>query len=114
MGHARALLALTDAPLQRQAARKVVSGALSVRDTEALVRKLGAPPRPQRSELAASTRDVHTRAAEERMRFALGTKVRIVRRGEGGTIEIEYGSEAELNRLYEYLTAQVSGEPSQN
>jgi ParB family chromosome partitioning protein len=114
MGHARALLALPDAPLQRQAARDVVSGALSVRDTEALVRKLGAPPRPQRSESATATPDVHTRAAEDRIRFALGTKARIVRRGEGGTIEIEFGSEAELNRLYEHLTGQHSTEPSQN
>ena len=38
------------------------------------------------------------------MRFALGTKVRIVRRGHGGTIHIEFGSESELNRLYERLT----------
>jgi hypothetical protein len=40
------------------------------------------------------------------MRFALGTKVRIVRRGEGGTIQIDFGSESELNRLYDYITAR--------
>jgi ParB family chromosome partitioning protein len=110
MGHARALLALPDAPLQRQAARDVISGALSVRDTEVLVKRLGAPPRPRR---VPQPVDVHTRAAEDRIRFALGTKARIVRRGEGGTIEIEFGSEAELNRLYEYLTAQHPLEPGQ-
>jgi hypothetical protein len=42
----------------------------------------------------------------------LGTKAHIVRRGHGGTIEIEFASESELNRLYEYLTAQRPGEPS--
>ena len=47
---------------------------------------------------------MHTRAAEDRLRFALGTKVRIVRRGQGGTIEIAFGSETELNRLYEQIT----------
>jgi hypothetical protein len=59
-------------------------------------------PRATRAEAPAS--DVHTRAAEERLRFALGTKVRIARRGDGGTIEISFGSEAELNRIYEQIT----------
>jgi hypothetical protein len=40
------------------------------------------------------------------MRFALGTKVRIVRRGTGGTVEIDFTSEDELNRLYEFITAR--------
>ena len=111
MGHARAILALPEAPLQRQAARDVVTGGLSVRETEALVKKLGSPPRARAQEVPQSA-DVHTRAAEERIRFALGTKARIVRRGHGGTIEIEFGSESELNRLYEYLTAQRPGEPT--
>ncbi|OFW14295.1 MAG: hypothetical protein A3F70_08195 [Acidobacteria bacterium RIFCSPLOWO2_12_FULL_67_14] len=101
MGHARALLALPDAAAQRQAARDVIARALSVRDTEALARKLAAPSRPG---AAVAAPDVHTRAAEERLRFALGTKVRIIRRRTGGAIEIAFGSEAELNRLYEQLT----------
>ena len=107
MGHARALLALPDAASQRQAARDVIAKSLSVRDTEALVKKLAAPPRPARPEHGGLPADVHTRAAEDRMRFALGTKVRIVRRGEGGTIEISFGSESELNRVYDYITART-------
>ncbi len=104
MGHARALLALSDAAAQKQAAREVVSRALSVRETEQLVRKLAAPHPPAAQDSTTQpTGDVHTRAAEDRMRFALGTKVRIVRRGEGGTVEISFGSEAELNRLYEQI-----------
>ena len=114
MGHARALLALTDAGLQRQAAREVISRALSVRDTEALVRRMGSPARPPRAEAARATTDVHTRAAEDRLRFALGTKVRIVRRAEGGTVEISFGSESELNRIYEYLTDTRAGHPIQH
>ncbi len=102
MGHARALLALPDAATQRQAAREVIARALSVRETEALVKKMASPP-PVRP-AGAKQPDVHTRAAEDRLRFALGTKVRIVRRGSGGAIEIPFGSEAELHRLYEQLT----------
>jgi ParB family chromosome partitioning protein len=102
MGHARALLGLPDGTAQRQAAREVIAGSLSVRDTESLVKKMTTTaPQARKREMAAT--DVHTRAAEDRMRFALGTKVRIVRRGQGGTIQIEFTSEAELNRVYEYL-----------
>jgi ParB family chromosome partitioning protein len=101
MGHARALLALSDHAAQRQASREVISRGLSVRDTEALVKRLAAP---SSAKPAAPANDVHTRAAEDRLRFALGTKVRIARRGKGGTIEISFGSEAELNRIYEHIT----------
>jgi ParB family transcriptional regulator, chromosome partitioning protein len=115
MGHARALLALPDAATQRQAAREVISRGLSVRDTEALVKRLvnqgqGAADREPTREPGARNgepaKDIHTRAAEDRMRFALGTKVRIVRRGSGGTVEVDFASEAELNRIYEYITSK--------
>lgn len=108
MGHARALLGLSDAAAQRHAARDVITRSLSVRDTELLVKKLAAPPATR----TAAAPDVHTRAAEDRLRFALGTKVRIVRRRQGGTIEIEFGSESELNRLYDLLAAATSSRPS--
>ena len=119
MGHARALLALPDAAAQRHAAREVISRGLSVRDTEALVKRLANQPGNGRGNgdrspenPAPGTRnvepaqDVHTRAAEDRMRFALGTKVRIVRRGSGGTVEVDFTSESELNRIYEYITSK--------
>jgi len=111
MGHARALLGLPDDASQRHASREVISRGLSVRDTEALVKKLTAgsssksAPRQVAAGGAAPGKDVHTRAAEDRLRFALGTKVRIARKAQGGTIEIDFGSEDELNRLYELLIA---------
>jgi ParB family chromosome partitioning protein len=112
MGHARAILGLADAAAQRHAAREVIGRSLSVRDTEALVRRLGevpaqAGPRPAKAgDADAQAADVHTRAAEDRLRFVLGTRVRILRRGTRGTVQIEFASEAELNRIYEQLTAQ--------
>jgi ParB family transcriptional regulator, chromosome partitioning protein len=48
--------------------------------------------------------DVHTRAAEDRLKLLLGTRVRIVRHGSRGRIEIEFGSEDELIRIFEQLT----------
>jgi ParB family chromosome partitioning protein len=106
MGHARTLLSLPDAAAQRHAAREVISRSLSVRDTEALVKRLSEPSAPKAARAPAAPADVHTRAAEDRIRFALGAKVQIVRRGTGGTIEIAFDSETELNRLYEHLTAK--------
>jgi ParB family chromosome partitioning protein len=100
MGHARALLALSDEAEQRRMARDVVARGLSVRETESLVKKIG----EERAPATSSPVDVHTRAAEDRLRLVLGTKVRIVRRGTRGRIEIDFGSEDELIRIYEQLT----------
>ena len=103
MGHARALLGLTESAAQRRAAREVVARGLSVRETEGLVKQLGrsTPPQPTGSSVRL---DVHTQAAQDRLRVALGTRVRIVRRGRKGRIEIDFGSENELQRLFEHLT----------
>ena len=102
MGHARALLALADEAAQLRVAREVLSRNLSVRETEALVKKAATPdaPKPEK------TVDVHTRAAEDKLRLSLGTRVRINRKGKGGRIEIEFGTENELQRIYELLTGQ--------
>jgi len=50
--------------------------------------------------------DVHTRAAEDKLRLALGTRVRINRHGKGGRIEIDFVDENELQRLYERLVGE--------
>ena len=100
MGHARALLALSDETDQLRIAREVVAKNLSVRETETIVKK-GMQPAAEREE---KPKDVHTRAAEEKLRFALGTRVRIVRKGKGGKIEVDFQNEDELQRLYEQLT----------
>ena len=100
MGHARALLSLTDEAAQLRVSRDIVARNLSVRETESIVKK------PLRSDVPreAPQKDVHTRTAEDKLRFTLGTRVRIVRKGTGGRIEITFQSEAELDRLYEQLT----------
>ena len=100
MGHARALLSLTDEADQRRVARDVIARGLSVRETEALVRKTSEAAKPAAAP-APKPVDVHTRAAEDRLRLALGTRVRIVRQGSRGRIEIEFGSEDELIRIYD-------------
>ncbi len=97
-GHARALLALEHAEdligLGREAARK----GLSVREVERRVALLRAPTAKKESR-----KDANTRAAEERLRAALGARVEISRRGKGGALRIGFASEAELNRLFDLL-----------
>jgi ParB family chromosome partitioning protein len=106
MGHARALLALAGEQSQRQVAREVKARGLSVRETEALVKREleGATRESRQARPGAAAADVHTRAAEDRLKLQLGTRVRIKRKGKGGRIEIDFTSEDELIRIYEALT----------
>ena len=104
MGHARALLAIADEGSQRQIAREVIARNLSVRETESMVKRIGRDAQAA-AKPAPAVPDVHTRAAEEKLRMALGTRVRINRKGKGGRIEIDFGTEDELHRLYEHLTS---------
>jgi ParB family chromosome partitioning protein len=106
MGHARALLALPGEQSQSQMAREITTRGLSVRETEALVKRTredGERP-PTAARPAPQPPDVHTRAAEDKLKLQLGTRVRIKRKGKGGRIEIDFVNEDELIRIYESLT----------
>jgi ParB family transcriptional regulator, chromosome partitioning protein len=104
MGHARALLSLNDEAEQRRTARDVMARGLSVRETESLVKHLIEAQTAPRQPPSAKPVDVHTRAAEDRLKLMLGTGVRIVRKGSRGRIEIAFNTEAELIRIYDQLT----------
>jgi ParB family chromosome partitioning protein len=104
MGHARALLALQTEADQRRVARDVVARSLSVRETESLVKKMVDSTAQPKEPAPPAPTDVHTRAAEDRLKLLLGTRVRIVRNGARGRIEIDFASEDELIRIYEQLT----------
>jgi ParB family chromosome partitioning protein len=105
MGHARAILALDQEQEQRNFARDIIARGLSVRETEQLVThalaKKDTTVTPPRGEKIL---DVHTRAAQDKLRMALGTKVDIMRRGKGGEIRVAFKNEDELQRIYEILT----------
>jgi ParB family chromosome partitioning protein len=104
MGHARALVSLGDEGDQRRIARDVIARSLSVRETESLVKTMVEGGTSRREPAPPVPVDVHTRAAEERLKILLGTRVRIVRTGTRGCIEIDFVSEEELIRIYEQLT----------
>lgn len=106
MGHARALLALASDAEQRRIAREIVSRNLSVRETESMVRKAAEAKEAAKEASEPPKVDVHTRAAEDRLRLRFGTRVRIVRSGTKGRVEIDFGNEDELIRLFEQLTGE--------
>jgi len=108
-GHARALLGLPTEEAQVAALATVRRRALSVRQTEELVRRTLARMEKERQEAkeAADTAQeawkVETQALEDRLRAALGTKVSLTRSKRGGKLVIHFYSEEELQRIYELI-----------
>jgi ParB family chromosome partitioning protein len=103
MGHAKALLQIEDPALQVEAARRIIREGLSVREAEALGRKVASTGLVSRKGRHLY-KDPHVASVEERLMHALGTKVRLRHRGNKGRIEIEYYSLEELDRLIEILS----------
>lgn len=100
-GHARALLAVEDKEKQYYIACKIFDEKLSVRETEKLVKQI-LTEKPAKKTAIASDDELIYREIEERIRNIVGTKVSIHKRNNNkGTIEIEYYSNEELERLIE-------------
>ena len=100
-GHARALLALSHQDLQRRIARQIIDGGLSVRATEQLVQKASEekPKRPVPIPV-----DPNIKAAETKLRRALGTQVKILQAADGkGKLEISFFNTQDLDRIYSLL-----------
>ena len=100
-GHARALLALPTPEAQIAALKTVTRKALSVRQTEELVRRLLAEPQPPRPK---SQPNPETEALELEFRDTLGTKVDLYRNRKGrGRLVIHFYSEEELQTIYDII-----------
>ena len=104
-GHARALLALVDTTLQREAARRIVAEGLSVRAAEELVRKLlkqSDMPRPSRP----VDRGLYL-GLQQRLSDAFSTKVRITGSSNRGQVVIDFSGRDDLQRLLSMLEGGV-------
>jgi ParB family chromosome partitioning protein len=100
-GHARALLGLPTAEAQVAALRTVIRKALSVRQTEELVRRLLAEPLPKKPQRPPNP---ETQTLEEEFRETLGTKVNLYRNRKGrGRLVIHFYSEEDLQSLYDVI-----------
>ena len=104
MGHARAVLGLPTAEQQVEIAEKAAAQGLSVRQVETLVQELTSDRPKTGSSRKEPSQDPNVKAAVDELERALGTRVRIVELSEQrGRIEIEYYSQAELDRLFQHI-----------
>ena len=105
-GHARALLSLEDTQMQLKAAKEILDKKLSVRETERLVKRLQKEASGEKKEekIKDETLALIYQDLEDRMKSVMGTKVSIHNKDKHkGRIEIEYYSEAELERIVEMI-----------
>ncbi len=101
-GHARALVSLEESAKINQVLDKIISGGLSVRNTEALIKKLlsttskeiTAQPEPE---------DLNIKFFTNQLKTALSTNVRIVNKKGKGKIEIDYHSSDDFDRIVKKL-----------
>lgn len=101
VGHAKAILGLTEPAAQTAVAREVVKRGLSVRQAEALVRRQVSGTRGRKK--SRGTHSADWRDLELRLQRATGTRARVVGHGERGQIELPYTSPEELERLSVHL-----------
>lgn len=108
MGHARALLNISDARTQMRTCERVIAKQLSVRDTERLVKQITEPSASDGTKKSeAPNTDPNIRAALDEIAQALGTRVRLVPKSDSaGRLEIEYYSQDDLDRIYSVIVKQ--------
>lgn len=105
-GHARALLSLEDTMMQLKAAKEILDKKLSVRETEKMVKRMQKEVSGEKKEEKKKdeTLALIYQNLEDRMKSVMGTKVSIHNKDKNkGRIEIEYYSEAELERIVEMI-----------
>ena len=110
MGHARCLLGLEGADLQRRFARRIIEKRMSVREVERAIQQTRKEKAPAvRKATQAPKTDPNLRAAEDRLRRRYGTQVKIssAANGSGGTVELEFYDDQDLDRIYTILMGKT-------
>ncbi|MCD7946988.1 MAG: ParB/RepB/Spo0J family partition protein [Oscillospiraceae bacterium] len=102
-GHARAILSVPKGDLQKKLAQKVIAEDLSVRQTEALAKRLSATPKEQEKPTAAAENQLYIQDAEKQLASHLGRKVHIISGKKKGKLELEYYDMEDLTTLLEQL-----------
>lgn len=100
-GHARALLGLPTKKAQNAALKTILDGELNVRQAEELVRRLSGKPKKKAPK--GTRRSPEEKALEDELETALGTKVSLRTKKQGGTLTVHFYSDEELNALVERL-----------
>lgn len=103
-GHARALIPLEQEKLQLDAASMVMKQQLSVRQTEALVKRLMAPKKEENPESGDILKVDYYKECEKTFSKAFGRKVTISHGKKKGSFQIEYYGEEDLQQLLDLLS----------
>ncbi len=98
MGHARALLGAETPARQLKACRQVLSKKLSVRQTETLIKRMRSSTTRAKGD-AQKSADPYFSDLADALSRQLGTRVQIKRKGRAGKVEIDFYSDADLDRL---------------
>lgn len=101
-GHCKVLLELQDSHRQQSLARQTVANGLSIKELEQLI----LPHHKARKPRAQSAKDLtspHLKAIEEELQQTLGTKVKILTNRKCKTIQIEFYSDEDLERIYRQI-----------
>jgi ParB family chromosome partitioning protein len=104
MGHARALLSISNKTQQLDAARQVVKKGLSVRETEQLVRRVLSGQSEKKTKATGATQSADIRRLEIEISDKLGAKVRVDHTSKGtGKLIINYNSLDELDGILKHI-----------
>ena len=99
-GHARALLSISGEKKQIDMAEKIIAQQLNVRQIEKLAKDT---KQKKKKEVLPDAYQIEINQLEERLRAVFGTKVTIHHKKNRGSIEIEYFSDEEFDRILELL-----------
>jgi ParB family transcriptional regulator, chromosome partitioning protein len=107
-GHARAILSLDAPEKQEELCALILQKGLSVREAEALAKRLSGRSRPTASDRKKEELESQMKALLDSLRRRLGTKVQIVQKGKRGKVEIEYYSSEDLGRIVETILGDTT------
>lgn len=102
-GHARALLGLEDEDKAIEIANRIVLKSLSVREVEALVKRINESKEEEIEERVNPQIKIHMKELERRAMSALGRKVRISRSSKKKIVELTYDDDEDLEALLRSL-----------
>lgn len=108
-GHARALLSIPNAVLQKKLAQKVVAEGLSVRQTEAMAKRLSKEQEDEEVEKPADPMKMYRDAAAKELSSRWGRKVSISMGAKKGKVEFEFYNDEDLTELLDRLEESLKG-----
>ena len=102
MGHARAMLSLDKESEQMRLCTKVIKDDLSVRDTESYAKNMTSSG----TKTKTTDKDPNLNSIEQELREIFGTKVKILKSKKGGKVEIDFYSDADMERVITLLKSK--------